>query len=330
MRTVKWGILGAARIAEDQLIPAMQREGHSEIVAIASKSARGREVAARFGIPAVYDDYEELLRDPAVEVVYIPLPNGLHKEWAIKAARCGKHVLCEKPSGLTSEETREILEVCQKQRVIFMEAFMYRHHPQHQRVREIIASGEIGEVKLFRASFHFLLEDTAKDIRMNRELGGGSLYDVGCYCIHSARSILGDEPVSVYAQGEIDEDKQVDMLATVLLKMKSGVRVVFDCGFAAAYHNAYEVVGTKGIIRVPRPYRPDQQAGEGLVIVTPDQGAVREEKVVADQYALEVAEMNEMIVLGREAGYTAKQMINNMRVIDACYQSLRTGTVVTL
>lgn len=159
MRTVKWGILGTARIAREQLIPALQREGHSEVVAIASKSGKARDVADRFGIPAAYDDYEALLGDPAVEAVYIPLPNGLHKEWAIKAARHGKHVLCEKPSALTSAETREILEACREHDVIFMEGFMYRHHPQHQRVKEIMQSGEIGEVVLFRASLHFLLED---------------------------------------------------------------------------------------------------------------------------------------------------------------------------
>jgi xylose dehydrogenase (NAD/NADP) len=330
MRTVKWGILGTARIAQEQLISALQREGHSEIVAIASKSGKARDVADRFGIPAAYDDYEALLGDPAVEAVYIPLPNGLHKEWAIKAARHGKHVLCEKPSALTSAETREILEACREHNVIFMEGFMYRHHPQHQRVKEIMQSGEIGEVVLFRASLHFLLEDVEGDIRMDPALGGGSLYDVGCYCIHSARHMLGEEPVSVFAQGRMHERRQVDTLVTALLRMNSGVRVVFDCGFETVFHNQYEVVGTKGTIRVPRAYRPDLQGGEGLVIVTTDDGRVREEKIIADQYVLEVAEMNEMIVYGKAAGYSHEQMINNMRVIDACYESLRTGEIVAL
>ncbi|WNC14794.1 Gfo/Idh/MocA family oxidoreductase [Brevibacillus brevis] len=330
MRKVNWGIMSAARIAVDQLIPAMQREGHSEIKAIASKSEKGRKVAEQFGIPAVYDDYEELLRDPEVEAVYIPLPNGLHKEWSIKAAQHSKHVLCEKPSGLTSEETREILQVFQKYNVVFMEGFMYRHHPQHERVKQIIESGEIGEVKLFRAALNFFLEDTEGDIRMNRELGGGSLYDVGCYCIHSARMILGDEPISVYATGKVDKRHQVDTMVTALLEMKKGVRVMFDCSFETVFRNEYEVVGTKGTIRVPRAYRPDLQGGEGLVIVTLEDGPTREEKIAADQYALEVAEMNEMIVHGKTAGYTAEQMIGNMRVIDACYQSLRSGATVAL
>lgn len=329
MRTVKWGIMSAARIAQEQLMPAMLREGNSEIVAIASNSGRAREVAARFGIANVYKDYEALLADPQVEAVYIPLPNSLHKEWAIKAAQNGKHVLVEKPSSLTSEQTRDILEVCREHDVVIMEGFMYRHHPQHQRVQEIIRSGEIGKVVLFRAGLHFLLEDEG-DIRMDRELGGGSLYDVGCYCIHSARHILQEEPVAVFASGRIDDARQVDTLVAAQLEMNSGIRVVFDCSFASVFQHFYEVVGTKGTIRVPRAYRPDLHDGEGLVIVTGSDGSEREEKIVADQYALEVAEMNAMIANGISAAYSHEQIVCNMQVIDACYESLRTGKVVRM
>ena len=190
MRKVKWGILSTANIAQTQLIPAIQRAENAEVVAIASRGAKVHEVAQRLNIPHAYESYDELLLDPEVEVIYIPLPNDMHKDWSIKAAEAGKHVLCEKPVVLAKEDLEEIIEVFSRHNKCFMEAFMYQFHPQHQRVKDILMSGEIGEVRLFKSSHSFNFEDREGDIRMDAGKGGGALWDLGCYSLHALQYFL--------------------------------------------------------------------------------------------------------------------------------------------
>src|SRR5690625_2330163 len=185
MKKIKWGIISTARIGITQLIPAIKRSTNAEVVAIATQSDINKAtlIAEQFQIEKVYNSYEKLLNDPNIDAVYIPLPNHLHKEWAIKAAQKGKHILCEKPAALTTEEVYEIKKACEENNVLFMEAFMYYFHPQHNRVKEIIDTGEIGEVTFMQAGFSFYLaeERRAHNIRMSGEKGGGSIYDIGCY-----------------------------------------------------------------------------------------------------------------------------------------------------
>src|SRR5690625_3641095 len=208
---VRWGIIGNARIAREELIPAIKEANNAELTAIASRSpAAAKDAAETYGFRKFHDSYDALLRDPDVDAVYIPLPNGLHAEWTVKAARAGKHVLCEKPAALTSVEAQRMVEACRVNGVVFMEAFMYQFHPQHQRVRAIVASGEIGQVRLMHSRFAFQLGDPG-NVRFDKKLGGGALYDVGCYCIHSSRHILGVEPSGVYAQAHADPDSGVDL-----------------------------------------------------------------------------------------------------------------------
>lgn len=320
MTKIRWGILSTANIAKKALIPAMQRAENAEVVAIASGSGKAQEVADSLHIEKAYESYDALLDDPNVDAVYIPLPNHLHKEWVKKAAEKGKHVLCEKPAALNAEDTAELVEACRQTNVKFMEAFMYQFHPQHNRVKEIIASGEIGEVQLVRASFSFYMGNPEGNIRMDSTKGGGSIYDIGCYCIHSIRNVLGDEPEDIYVETEIDPDYQVDHSAYGIFKMKSGVRATFDCSFNIPMRSFYEVAGTKGVIKVPRAYRPDIHGDEGLVIV--DKGnEIREEKIVGDQYKLEVEHISQAILDDTEPTYTGEDTIQNMKVIEACYQS---------
>ncbi|WP_226086075.1 Gfo/Idh/MocA family protein [Mesobacillus sp. S13] len=329
MKKIKWGILSNANIAQTQVIPAIQRSALSEVEAIASSSGKAAEVAAKLNIPRVYDTYEELLQDPKIDAVYIPLPNSLHHKWVLEAAKDGKHILCEKPAALTAQEMIEMERYCKEQHVLFMEAFMYQFHPQHVRVKEIIASGEIGEVKLMRSSFSYYMEDRETNIRMDKSLGGGSIYDVGSYCIHSMRNILGAEPVKVKAHGKLDPETGVDVSAVAYLEFERGIQGVFDCSFEASFRQEYEIVGTRGRIQVPRAFRPDVNGGNGLVTVETN-GQQRTEKVEGDIYLLEVDHLSEAILEKKSLIYPAEETIANMRVIDACYSSLEKKEEVTI
>ncbi|MEI3606453.1 Gfo/Idh/MocA family oxidoreductase [Pseudogracilibacillus sp. SE30717A] len=255
MKKVRWGILSTARIAVDQLIPAIKKVENAEIAAIATRSDidRATAIAKQFQINKVYSSYEDLLNDSTIDVVYIPLPNHLHKEWTIKAAQKGKHILCEKPAALNGEEVEEMKQVCLENNVLFMEAFMYYFHPQHERVTEIINSGEIGDVSFMEAGFSFYLEDKErdKDIRMNSNTGGGTIYDLGCYTIHAIRNILRQEPESVYVHGNIDSTFNVETDAVAYLTFKNNLRATFNISFNRPMHHEYRVFGTEGTITVP-------------------------------------------------------------------------------
>ncbi|KKK38058.1 oxidoreductase [Mesobacillus campisalis] len=328
MAKVRWGILSTAKIAQKELIPAILRAENAEVAAIASGSGKAAEAARSFNIPKAYESYEELLQDPDIDAVYIPLPNSLHKKWTIEAANHGKHVLCEKPASLTAAETKEMADFCDEKNVKFMEAFMYQFHPQHDRVREIIQSGEIGEVKHMRASFSFYLGQREGSIKTDPEKGGGSLYDVGCYGIHAIRNVLQSEPSEVDVKAEIDPDYGVDLSAFGYMKMQNGVHAYFDSSFDMAHRAEYEVIGTKGQIKVPRAFRPDHfEGGEGLLIIQSESGT-REEKIYGDIYKLEVEHISQVIVEGGKPSYTAENAILNMRVIEACYESMKSGKTI--
>ncbi|MGN7940395.1 Gfo/Idh/MocA family protein [Virgibacillus sp. 6R] len=330
MSKVRWGILSTAKIGREQVIPAIHRSKLAEVAAIASGRENVNEIARDLNIPTTYSSYEELLRDPSIDVVYIPLPNHLHKKWVIEAAKHGKHVLCEKPATLDSEETKEMVAVCREQNVKFMEAFMYQFHPMNQRVKEIIANGEIGEVKIVRSSFSFYLSDRDTNIRMKKEMGGGALYDIGCYCIHVIRMITGSEPKLIKATATIDDKTGVDITTTVLMTLENGVQATFDCSFDMFGGQYYEVVGTKGKITVPYAFRPDQHGnGDGIVKVVSGNGE-RTETFPADTYVLEVDHLSEAILKDQDPSYTGEHAIQNMRVIEACLQAIEEGKEVLM
>ena len=329
MKKVRWGILSTAKIAQRSLIPAFGRAQNAVVAGIASSSGKAADVAKAFNIAKSYTSYEEMLQDPEIDAVYIPLPNHLHKKWTMEAAKHGKHILCEKPASLNAEETKEMVEFCREKNVKFMEAFMYQFHPQHERVREIIKSGEIGEVKYMRASFSFFLAQHEGNIKMDPNKGGGSVYDVGCYAIHAIRNILNAEPVEVQVHANIDADYQVDTSAFGYMQMDNGVRAHFDCSFDMVFRAEYEVIGTEGQIKVPRAFRPDNHGGEGLIIVQKE-GVTREERITADIYRSEVEHISQVILEDGEPSYTGENAIQNMRVIEACYQSVKTGKMVKL
>jgi len=329
MEKIRWGIISTAHIAQTQLIPAIFRSSNAEAAAIASRSSKVHGVAKALNIPKAYESYEELLDDPDIDAVYIPLPNHLHKEWVLKAAAKGKHILCEKPAALNAEEAEEMIRVCQKSNVKFMEAFMYQLHPQHARVKEIMASGEIGDIKLIRSSHSFYLENRISDIRMDKSMGGGSLYDLGCYSIQAIRYLSDAEPVEVRVVSQLDQATSVDLLSSAYLVLDNGVTAVFDCSFDAVSRNEYEVIGTKGTIKVPYAFRPDINAGMGLIIVE-TAGVTRQERIYGDLYRLEVEHFSSAVLNNSVPAITADSTIRNMRVIDACYKASETGEAVAV
>lgn len=315
MTNVRFGILSTAEIARNTLIPAMERAHNAEVVAIASESGKAENFAVELGIPKHYESYKELLKDPEIDAVYIPLPNQLHKEWALEAAKYGKHVLCEKPAALTAKDVEEMAVIFKENSVIFMEAFMYQFHPQHNRVKEIITSGEIGDVKLIRSAFSFYLDLQSDNIRLRKDLGGGALYDVGCYCIHASRLITGEEPVEVTATANIHPTLGVDTTSAGTLKFEKGVIANFDCSFEQPFKAQYEVVGTKGYILAKNAFRPDNEGGRGVIVVSAEAGQ-REEVVQGDQYKLQVEHFAECVLSNQQPMYSVEETLKNLRVIE--------------
>ncbi|SDK03043.1 Gfo/Idh/MocA family protein [Sediminibacillus albus] len=331
MEKVKWGILSTAGIGQKQVIPAIGRAANAEAIAIASRGDKAKEAAVRHNIAKAYTSYQELLQDPEIDAVYIPLPNSLHKQWVIEAARHGKHVLCEKPAALNVEELQEMIEACSRHGVKFMEAFMYQFHPLHEKVRELIDAKEIGELSLVRASFSFLLEKDAENIRLNNALGGGSVYDVGCYCLHSIRTVLGEEPVQIHAHAKWDDHLNVDTTVAGTMSFASGIEAGFDCSFDQFPENKYELVGSAGKIEVINAYRPDKNPdGEGLIRLTKAGGELIEKRIPGDQYRSQVEHFSKSILEDTPLYYSDEKMLLNMKVIDACYQSIHTGKVVRI
>jgi D-xylose 1-dehydrogenase (NADP+, D-xylono-1,5-lactone-forming) len=333
MSVVKWGIMSTANIAKKALIPALQNCGNAEITAIASISGKAEEAAKEFSIPKAYQSYEELLDDPEIQAVYIPLPNTMHKEWVRKAAEKGKHVLCEKPAALNAEDVEEMAEACRSNNVLFMEAFMYQFHPQHQRVRELIAEGAIGEVRHMRSAFTFKLdfERNKQNIRLNKGLGGGSIWDVGCYCIHSTRYILGQEPIEAYVKASVQEEFDVDTKASGLLTFEKGVTASFECGFDQPMRDCYEVSGTKGTIKVPFAYRSDRfPGGEVRISILDEKGTEKTEVLKGNQYEIQTNHFSQCILNNEQPVYSPEDTIRNIKVIQACYGSLEKNAPVQI
>ncbi|MFC4401798.1 Gfo/Idh/MocA family protein [Gracilibacillus xinjiangensis] len=331
MSTLKFGILSTAQIGRTQVIPAIQRSKNAEVIAIASRNDQTAKVAAeKLSIDKTYNTYEALLKDPDIDAIYIPLPNSLHKEWVIKACQHKKHVLCEKPIALNNTELEEILLAAKQNKVVVMEAFMYQFHPQHDKVKEIIANGEIGEISLMRASFSFYLEDRS-NIRLSNDLGGGSMFDVGCYTLHSIRTIFDDEPSSVFANSTSRADLQVDTTMSGLLSFADGKMALFDSSFDSFQRQNYEVVGSKGIINVTSAYRPDTNENmEGEITVKTVNGKTYVHRIAGDQYKLMVEDFAEAIIEDRPLTYSIENMINQMKVLDAAYQSSKENRPILL
>ncbi|MEP6835915.1 MAG: Gfo/Idh/MocA family oxidoreductase [Gemmatimonas sp.] len=323
---VRWGILGAANIAVRQVIPAMQQSALCSVVAIASRNAaKARDAATSLGIPRAYGSYQELLDDPDVEAIYNPLPNHLHVPWTIRAAECGKHVLCEKPIALNAREAEQLLDVQQRTGVQIGEAFMVRTHPQWVAARALIASGRIGELRLINGHFTYYRRDPA-DVRSNPEWGGGALLDIGCYPITMSRWLFGEEPLHVVGQLEFDPDMHVDRVGSVLMRFPSG-QAAFTFGGQVALHQQMKIFGTRGHIAIDIPFNPPPGISSGLVVDDgrdlTGSGAERITFPPVNQYTLQATRFAEAVRGLNTVAVSIHDAINNMRVIDAVFRSAK-------
>ena len=287
MENVRWGVLGAARIAREQVIPAIRRSGCGDVVAVSSASGRAPSYAEDLGLPRAYDSHADLLADPDVDAVYVALPNSLHAHWIVRAARAGKHVLCEKPLVLDGRELDDVDQAVAAAGVQVTEAFMYRHHPQLARLRGLLGSGAMGDLVALQARLHFPLARTAEpDIRLRPDMGGGSLLDLGCYPVDLFGMLTGREPEDVGAVAVREEPGGVDTRTAAVLRY-GDVVATLDCSFDAPMTNTATVVGTRGLVTLTDVFRADLTGGVGTLIVERDGGTERI-GVEGDQYAEQV------------------------------------------
>ena len=326
MRKVKWGVLGCAAFAKSTAIPAMLRAEGVELTGIASRSLeKAQAFAQEFGFARAYGSYEDLLADPDIEAVYNPLPNGMHPEWTIKAAQAGKHSLTEKPFAANLAEAEAVAAVVKQHGVLAMEAFMWRFHPMHRRVRQLIRDGHIGPVRFVRSAFTFMIT-RGPNVRLDSQLAGGGLMDVGCYCISEARFLFDAEPTRVFAQADFDPEYKVDMLATAILEFPQG-RAVFDCGFELPYRCDYEVVGSKGRILCPNAILPGDAAE---LLIETNGKTEREAFPGVNQWSMEFDHLSHCIAEGVRPEYDCEDAVKQQRVIDTVYRSARSGRFETV
>ena len=314
---VKWGVLGYARIARTSVIPAINRTDNSEFYALASRDrSKLEECRSQFNCSKLYDTYEGLLDDPQVQAVYIPLPNSLHKEWAVKAMDRGKHVLCEKPLALTAAECEEMTAAAAKNRVLLMEAFMYRYTERIKKVREILAGGAIGPVRYINSTFRFFL-DRPNTIKVQPKLGGGSLYDVGCYPVNFVGMVTGSLPISYSAEFTLEDG--VDVIFSAVLRYADGVVATINSGFNAFPEMRSEVIGTKGRIEIPDTFLGDA----GYINVITKDGTRQIPVAESDRYGLEVADFAAAVLEGRTPMLGLDESIRNIKLVEGLMELVR-------
>jgi len=324
---VQWGVLGVAGIAVKKVIPAMQKGSWSEIAAIASRDPRkAHEAATKFDIAKACGSYEELLRDPEIEAIYNPLPNHLHVPWSIKAAEAGKHVLCEKPIGLTVREARSLLAARDRTGVKIGEAFMVKTHPQWVRVRDLISKGVVGKLRSTIGAFSYFNRDP-QNVRNVAEWGGGGLLDIGCYPITISRWILGEEPLRVVALLEADPEFGTDRLSSAMMEFPSG-HSIFTCSTQLVPYQRMQFLGTEGRIEIKIPFNaPNDRPCEILIDDGKDvlgSGITVETIPTCDQYTIQGDAFSRAIREGSEVPVPLEDAIANMAVIEAMFRSQQT------
>ncbi|MGF6471526.1 Gfo/Idh/MocA family protein [Paraburkholderia youngii] len=327
---LRWGVMGAADIARTQVIPAIQTSVNGSVVALASRDpAKARDYARALGIPRVVESYEALLADVGVDAIYIPLPNSMHAEWAMRAAEAGKAVLCEKPLATTAKMAEMISDAFSRHGVALMEGFMYRFHPQHRRVHELIAQGAIGQVREVRAhlSVNLMNPPDPANVRLQPALGGGALLDMGCYAVNIARMIFACEPTHASAIWIVDSHFDVDIATTGILEFPNGCSASVSCSFMAGGQGTYTVIGTEGSIEVPRAILPGMgtRVPQALVVLVDADGNRREEIFPpVNQYCLMIEAFASAVLNKRTMPFTTDDAVANARVLDALASAART------
>ena len=326
---IRWGILSTAKIGTVQVIPAMQQGEFCEISALASRDlAQAKQAASQLGIPHAYGSYEELLADPDIDAIYNPLPNHLHVPWSIKAIEAGKHVLCEKPIGLSSSEGQQLLECAQAHPELkVMEAFMYRHHPQWQLARKLVLDGTIEELRTIQSFFSYFNDDP-QNIRNQSEIGGGGLMDIGCYPISLSRFIFDQEPERVSGIVEYDSELGTDRLASATLDFGKGTST-FTCSTQLNPYQRVHIHGTQGRVEIEIPFnapvdracRVWHQTGADIAEVKLD---------ICNQYTIQGDLFSQAILNNTAVPTPLSDAVANMRVIEGIVESNRSGAWVQL
>lgn len=328
-RKVNWGILGCAGIAEKAFIPAVRGSRNGVLAGIAARDeGRAKAWAGRFGFLRSHRDYQELVEDPAIDAVYNPLPNDLHAEWSIRAMRAGKHVLCEKPMAMNAPEVRAMVGAAESGSVLLMEGFMYKFHPQMEKTAALIRQGKIGEVRAVHSSFTFRFARDGANYRWFPAMGGGALYDVGCYPISIARLIFGAEPVSVFARARIDPATGVDMTTAAVLEFPGGRFAHCDASFEEHFQSRLLVVGTEGTLALDRAFSAKDFDVQIEFVRGDTKEAVRIPQ--ADMFTLMVEHFGEAVLGKTPLLFPPEDAYGNMRTIDACFESIRTGRPVEI
>lgn len=328
MKAIRFGVVSTARIGIERVIPAMQKGDGVTIDAIASRDLdRAQDVARRFGIERAYGSYDELFADPDIEAIYNPLPNHLHVPVSIKAAKAGKHVLCEKPIALDAAEAQQLVQARDATGVVIAEAFMVRHHPQWQQVRHLIRSGRIGQLRAVQAVFSYMNRDP-ENVRNRADIGGGGIYDIGCYPIVTSRFLFEHEPVRALALIERDPDFQTDRLASAILHFPEG-QAQFICSTQLVPQQRCQILGTEGRIELNLPFTPLESETSRIII---DDGSHRgfggAEEITFDdvnQYTLQGEHFARVIQGEFALDFPLEDAVNNMAVIDALYRSGKSG-----
>jgi predicted dehydrogenase len=329
MSKIRWGVLSTARIGQNHVIPAMQQGTYSAVTAIASRDKeRAETVAQKFGIATAYGSYEELLKDPDVDAIYIPLPNDQHVPWSIKTLEAGKHVLCEKPIALTADEAQTLVDAAaQYPQLKIMEAFMYRFHPQWLRAKQLVSDGAIGDLRSIQSFFSYSNLDPT-NIRNQADHGGGGLMDIGCYNISFSRFIFDAEPTRVCSMVEYDPTFKTDRLVSGMLSFGSGT-ATFTCSTQLSPYQRVNIFGTTGRIEIEIPVNAPAKRPCRIWYA---HNSTTDELVLdtSNQYTLQGDALSRAILDGAPVPTPLDDAVANMRVIDAVYQSGSEGKWVDL
>ncbi len=322
---LKWGLLGTARINRAVIAP-MRSSKKSQLVAVASRTEeKASEYAAQWGIPRFFPSYETMLADPQINVVYISLPNSLHAEWSIKALQMGKHVLCEKPLAISLEEVDAVTKTAKVASLVITEAFMYRHHPQTLLIKEMLDNGQIGNLQLIRGSFCYT-NTRPSDIRFDPSLGGGALWDVGCYPVGYSNFLTGSPPYEVYGR-QVTGPTGIDVLFAGQLHFPGSEISQFECSFITEPRVGMEIIGDKGRITIPDPFKPSKSTHIAVQI----NGKERSVEIKGQElYQGEIEDMENAVLEGNLPRISLVESRNNIKTILALYQSSRNSQPILI
>lgn len=325
-KKVRLGILGVAKINQ-RVFPSFSNMKHTVLAGIASRSLhRAKAAAKEAGIPSAYGSYEEMLKDPAIDAIYNPLPNHLHAEWTMKAADHGKHVLCEKPLAPTAKQASEIVRHCLLRGVKLMDGFMWPHHPRSARVKTLLKTAQIGELLRAQGSFTFHMDNLeSSNIRLDPEKGGGSLLDVGCYPVYGIRWAFEQEPVKVLAMARFHRGVDVEMNGT--LWFADGRMASFDCGFTMPVRMGLQLTGSQGVLEIPRMWLPEPNASYQI---HREGGTEIHFLPGHDQIALMHDHFSQCILEDKFPEPGPMEGVKTLRVLDALLQSAREGKEIRL